>query len=358
MLELTTAASPNRMSHITFGLTLQAITAASRVALMWGRAIAIAVVVMAILATCDSPRREVRAQGLADTTVAPRARVISVETPRELRETSAAVITAEQPGILFTINDSGHDPLLFAMDTTGTHRGTWRIEGARNQDWEAAASGPCGRSQTIEPASTSCLYVGDVGDNAAARRTRVIYRVHEPRLGEHIVHDTLAADRLEFRYEDRPHDVEAMYATRDAAIVLITKRRLLDTAGQPRPALVFRIPPEAWEHPDSLAVAQLIDSLPIVPGSAPGRLITDASLAHDGRWLAVRTYAQVYVFAVDSITGRVRQRILPSVCNVTHLDERQGEGIAWFNRGTELLLTSEGRNAPYHVISCPRPRDG
>ena len=69
-----------------------------------------------------------------------------------------------QPGIIFGLNDSGHEPLLFAFDSTGRSRGVWRVNGARNLDWEAAASGPCEAGS-----DRRCLYIGDVGDNEARK---------------------------------------------------------------------------------------------------------------------------------------------------------------------------------------------
>ena len=105
---------------------------------------------------------------------------------------------------------------------------------------------------------------------------------------------------MTYRYADGPHDVEAMYVARDGTVYLITKRPLKNANGMPREALVFALPPEAWMH--SPATAALVDSVPIAPGSAPMRLITDASLSPNGRLLAVRTYAQVYVFATDAAT--------------------------------------------------------
>src|ERR1044072_9082921 len=62
---------------------------------------------------------------------------------RELVENSAAAMSVHQPGVLFTINDSGNDPLLFAIDTTGANRGMWLVSGVANADWEAASIGPC-----------------------------------------------------------------------------------------------------------------------------------------------------------------------------------------------------------------------
>lgn len=285
-----------------------------------------------------------------------------------LRENSAAVMSASQPGVLFTINDSGNDPVLFALDTAGNDRGAWIIRGARNDDWEAAALGPCGRPSGRGPdpggrgarepsidTTAHCLYVGDVGDNAASRRTRVIYRVPEPRASGPGTTATLSAERLTFRYSDRPHDVEALWVGRDGTTWLITKRRLEAADGTDRPALIFALAASAWEHTDSVATARLMDSISVVPGSAPGRLITDAALAPDGGRLAVRTYTEVFVFPADQATGRVTDGSAAAVCGISGLRERQGEGITWLGHGGRLLLTSEGNRSPMHVIACGAP---
>jgi hypothetical protein len=102
-------------------------------------------------------------------------------------------------------------------------------------------------------------------------------------------------------------------------------------------------------------VAQLVDSLPIVPGSMPLRLITDASLSPDGRHLAVRTYGQVFVFATDSLIGAINHAVRPSVCDIVSLGEPQGEGVTWANANGRLVFTSEGRRAPLHLGDCPIP---
>jgi hypothetical protein len=146
-----------------------------------------------------------------------------------------------------------------------------------------------------------------------------------------------------------------MYVAPNADTYFITKRRLTDIAGRLRPALVFRLPADAWGR-GVPAIAQLVDSLPIVPGTAPLRFITDASLSPDGRFLAVRTYAQVFTFATDSVTGRVIHDIPPAVCNTIGTGQLGGEGITWFGRGSMLLLTAEGRESPMFAVACPMPR--
>lgn len=272
--------------------------------------------------------------------------------PADLVENSAAAMSMTQPGILFTINDSGNDPLLFALDTLGRDRGVWRVANASNVDWEAASVGPCSGDT-----ADWCVYIGDVGDNEARHRSRKIYRVAEPRAKEprSAQRESLEAERLTFEYPNGPQDVEAMYVARNADVILIAKRPRLDAARKPLPALVYRIPASAWKEKGRI-VAELVDSLPIVPGSAPFRVITDAALSPDARHLAVRTYMQLYVFATDSATGRLNHDMAPAICNLLTVDEVQGEGVTWADNRGRFVFTTEGNRAPIALANCPLPQ--
>jgi hypothetical protein len=290
-----------------------------------------------------SPREEVPTRARELTRIRMRDR-------SDLVESSGAAMSSTQPGVLFTINDSGNEPLLFAVDTMGASRGTWRVQNAQNVDWEAVSIGTCGSPRTI-----SCVYIGDVGDNLETIPVRAIYRTPEPSAGDRNLAGAIAAERLVFRYADGPHDVEAMYVAPNGDVVLITKRRRLAADRRMRPALVFTLPASAWGA-GKIAVATLTDSLPIVPGSARLRTITDAALSPDARLLAVRTYAEVYTFAVDSATGRPRGGA-PSVCDLTRVQNDNGEGITWVGRTNTLLLTGEGRREPMYIVRCPLPKE-
>jgi hypothetical protein len=289
------------------------------------------------------------------TLVPPAQRTKSIPTNLHSRlvENSIAVTSVTQPGIMFGLNDSGHDAIIFAFDSAGTARGIWRVAGARNLDWEAAALGPC------PPPGRTCLYIGDVGDNEARRPYVTIYRVPEPiaepSSDQRAAPDSiLVVERRQVRFPDHPHDVEAMYVGGDGALFLITKRRLRDLERRSRQALVFRVPASQWGLA-AIPTATLVDSLPIVPGSAQGRQVTDAALSPDGRLLAVRTYAEVYVFAMDASTGVPSSGVPATSCTIRDLEEKQGEGIGWWWDRRHLVLTSEGRNEPLHVIACSLP---
>jgi hypothetical protein len=287
--------------------------------------------------------------------IVPTSREIEVRAQRDLVENSGAAMSLSQPGVWFTINDSGNDPVLYALDTTGSARGSWVIAGTRNRDWETLALGVCTGAASSEAAH--CIYIGEVGDNDAKHRTVAVHRVPEPQARDARFTGELTPVTLRFVYDEGPRDVEAMYVGPDGTIFLISKRRLKDAAGRERPALIFSLTPDAWRSDDSIVTATLIDSLPIVPGTALGRQITGADPGPGFRSVGIRTYTQLYVFLADSTFGRIRTDVAPTVCSVAGLDERQGEGLGWFAEG-QWMLTSEGRKEPLRIVDCPAPEAG
>ena len=326
---------------------------------------ACALVALAACSTSDGQAQEkgrAKSRLSADTLGAAPASVrrIPIQGRRDLVESSGVTASVRQPGVLFVINDSGNEPLLFALDTTGMDRGLWRVTGVQNADWESISIGRCALGSAGPAAATTstneCLYIGDTGDNSAKRATRTIHRIAEPaaqRAG--FTGSVTPAQSLVYRYSDGPHDVEAMYVAPNGSTFLITKRPLRGAGRSRRPALVFEIPASAWSGTSAPVVAQLVDSLPIVPGTGPRRLITDAALSPDGRRLAVRTYEQLWVFSTDSATGRVVHSTPPGLCYLSSLGRWQGEGVAWMGRGETLVLTAEGRESPMFAVNCPMP---
>ena len=296
-------------------------------------------------ASADGVAVPVDSMGAAPTNVA----TIALHARPTLVENSALAMSRQQAGVLFSINDSGNEAVLFAIDTLGADRGTWRVKQSKNVDWEALSIGPCASGS-----STGCIYIGDVGDNDEKHPTRTIYRVTEPDVKDSTFSGTVSADHVEFSYSDRRHDVEAMYVAPNGDMFLITKRPLRTLLRRMRPALVFRVPASAWTSKKPV-VAELVDSLSIVPGSAPLRVVTDASLSADGARLVVRTYTQAFVYATSATTGRVNHSVTPAICNLTSLGEAQGEGIAWVAATGRLAFSTEGRAAPLHLANCPVP---
>ena len=69
----------------------------------------------------------------------------SLALPVEVRETSGPARGRRDPSVLWTHNDSGFEPILYALDTEGRILGRVSVQGATLVDWEDIAASPCGR---------------------------------------------------------------------------------------------------------------------------------------------------------------------------------------------------------------------
>jgi len=262
-----------------------------------------------------------------------------------ISESSGLTPSGTLPGLFWTLNDSGHEPRLFAIEPTGAVRGSLIIPGATNTDWEAMAQGPC--------PSGSCLYIGDVGDNMARREPVTVWRIPEPiGLPPWAAPADSAVRRLDLRYADGSRDVEAMYVAPDTSLWFITKRPVHRWIPSRDPVRVYRVPAAAWIR-GGLVTADRAGTLPIVPGQLSAReWVTDAALSPlhpDGtRRLVVLTYGFVHIFEADPATGRPGRRT--GRCALP-IDEHDPEAIAWLPDG-RLLLTNEGRHSLLYTGRC------
>lgn len=133
--------------------------------------------------------------------------------PAALDESSAL---AFHNNVLWSLNDSGNDPVLFGLSESGELLATVTILNGRNTDWESLAQ------------DESYLYVADTGNNFNSRGEFRIYRVPIPALEQ----DRVNADVITLRYADyesgnrgsHNFDSEAL-AVRGSELWLFTKNR-------------------------------------------------------------------------------------------------------------------------------------
>jgi hypothetical protein len=258
-----------------------------------------------------------------------------------MAEASGAAVSRRNAGIVWTINDSGNPPDLIATDTLGRLRAVLSLAGATNQDWEEVALGRCG--------GNSCVYIADTGDNRETRSDVVLYRLPEPVLATATtgtIRDRITGvESLHFVYPDGPHDVEAMAVTAGGDVLLVTK-------GRSHGVIEFRIPARAWEVRGTVTATR-IDSLPIHASGSSGQLITGMAISPDGKRAVVRSYRELFPFALRA-DGTMRPLGKPTSCDVLGL-EPQGEGIAFLD-DRRLVLTSERglfKAGTVFVVECP-----
>lgn len=257
-------------------------------------------------------------------TVSPdRLAVTGRMTARALGEASGAVASVSNPGLYWTIADSGNPPELLATDTTGTLRARIAVTGAANVDWEAIGLGPCG--------SERCIYIADTGDNSERRSSVTIYRFPEPALGTDRSPTRVTAERLTVRYPDHPHDVEAAGVMPGGDLLLVTK-------GRSGAIVAFSVRGSAWTTGNATE-AVLLDTLPIKPSLGSGRAVTGLAVNPGFSRVAIRTYREVFLFDRDTTTGRLSPHRWTR-CDILGA-EPQGEAIAWDGDGWVFLLLSE-----------------
>ena len=251
--------------------------------------------------------------------------------PDEVHEASGVAASRTHAGVFWTHNDSG-DPVLYAVDSSGTLAGRVRVAGARVEDWEDVSLAPC-------PGGGDCLYVADVGDNEAERASVTVWRVPEPAPGDA---ETRPAEAIRLRYPDGAHDAEAMFVL-DGRVHLVTK-------GETGPVALYRAPANA--APGATATLEKVREL--AGGEIKrGERITGADASPDGRWIAVRTLREVAFHpARDFVAGGSAP---PRLMDLRDLDEAQGEGVGFAPDGA-VLLTSEGGKksdpATFARLSC------
>jgi hypothetical protein len=231
---------------------------------------------------------------------------------------------------LWMHNDSGA-PELIAVDPRGQVAGKVTLTGARVEDWEALAAGPCGNG--------TCLYVGDIGDNDASRKQITIYRVPEPAQPN----GSARADAIHATYPDGAHDAETLMLAPDGTLFIVTK-------GDTGPIAVYKFPrdlsPGARVRLERVGKA-LVDK----PGD--GNRVTDGAFSADGKWAVLRTNTSLTFYrGADFVKGDFKEA---HRVDLSSLKEPQGEAVV-FGAGNTVYVGGEGggkkQPGTLAVLSC------
>jgi hypothetical protein len=242
-----------------------------------------------------------------------------VSDPR-ITEASGLAPSRRHPGIVYTHNDSGDGPRIFAVGPDGRTRAVFTLAGAGNRDWEGMALGRDG-------AGRPALFVADIGDNLGGEWPFVtVYRVPEP---ARVRSQTLRATAFRLRYRD---------GARNAESVLIHPRtNRLYIASKLVSGALYAAPTRLRTRGFNV-LREVGDAPPIA---------TDAAFAPDGRTFVIRTYMEAYVYAMTAAGPGRRLDVVPLP------DQDQGESIAYGLDGTSLLAGSEGAAEPLWRVPLP-----
>jgi len=182
------------------------------------------------------------------------------------------------------------------------------------------------------------FWLADTGDNNSLRATVALIALR--RDGSAAVH------RL--TYPDGAHDAEALLLAPDGTPYVVTKE-VLGSSGVYRPAT----PLSADAVVPMERVATVNMTLTGTPGGPVGRagqlLVTGGAVAGDGHALALRTYTDAYVWALDG--SDVVGALAAEPVRMPLPDSPQGEAISFTADGGQLVVASEG--VPSDVVVVP-----
>ena len=260
-------------------------------------------------------------------------------------ESSGLVASRTLPGAYWTHNDSGGGPFIYAFNTRGNSLAVFRVTGASARDWEDISIGPGPQ------ANKSYLYIGDIGDNSAARADIVVYRVLEPDLKSANKGSTKArplttasAEAIRLKYPDGKYDAETLLVHPTTGNLYILTKALFAN-------------PVVYEATAPLTPGKTITMKRIGEVRIPsifGGAITGGSVSPDGRRVALCDYFSGYELVLPARSKNFNDIWKEKMTGFDLGKRKQGEAIAYRLDGNALLATSEGRE--FDLIQVERRR--
>jgi hypothetical protein len=262
--------------------------------------------------------------------------VLGRVTDGEVTEASGLAASRKNPGVLWTHNDAGSTPRLFALSTNGTLLGSIRVVNARDGDFEDLAIGPGPRTEI------DYLYFADIGDNDTERENVRVYRVPEPAIYGYFAANPVfeaAPDNtaLLLEYPDGPHDAEALWVDPLTGDLFIATK-------QPGVSQIYRAT-QAQIQSGSPVALELIRQLSF-------DVVSGAAISPDGREIVLRreNFAQLWVRGPEESVGDALARSPISIPVVGPPSEPNGEGISFHPTSLGYYTLSEGRNQSVHFF--------
>jgi len=260
----------------------------------------------------------------------------TIQSP-EITEASGMVASRRHPDVLWVHNDSGSEPILYALNPQGKCLGRFHVTQAQARDWEDIAIGP-----GPDPAQ-DFLYIGDIGDNRAQRDSITVYRVPEPRVAQSvplILGRTAPVQAIQLAFPDKARDAETLLVDPlSGDIYIISKREFFSR--------VYRA-----AHPQSVTD---VTTMKLV-GLLPWGFAVAGDISSDGQWIIVRGMFNATLFqrpAQQPLARAFRGKMVA----LPLAQERQGEAICFDAQAQGYYTTSEQRNAPIYYFPVPQVTD-
>ena len=288
------------------------------------------IAIIVILTTCGACERNLNAPAPG------MVRVGNLQNPA-IQEASGLARSHRNEDILWTMNDGGSPPILYAIGTDGSDQGSVHLRNATNVDWEDIAS--------YEIDGKSWLIVADVGDNENVRDSVTLYIVEEPLTSQEI---TAPAKVISFVYPDGPRDAEAIAVDTEQEQILILSKRTV-------PAVLYAIP--LYASPEESVVATKLGEVSSIPQPGKNDVYTgdpgfvwhwqptSMDISADSNSAVILSYVALYQF--EKTAGDSWIDAMKSVpVRVDLGDIELAEAITFSKDGHSIFITAEKQNPP------------
>jgi len=300
-----------------------------------------------------------------------------------LKEASGIAASRNNPGVLWTENDSGNPAVVYAIDSQGRSLGTYALPGNTDNEDIGIGPGPV--------TNVSYLYVADIGDNNTNRSSIAIYQIPEPAVYlEQTNHPVISkamkgARTIILKYPDGAHDAEAEFTdpvTGDWFVltkastsrIYTAPKALLDMTNNITlsfvRSLAFNVPSGAdisplgdeiivrqedfarlWPRTDDQSISSAFNNVPTpipVVGTANGEPNGEAiGFDYYGSGYFTlsdsSTIQPLYYFARTSFDGPTPpDTLVPMASTWKYLDDGSDAGTAWQSPGFDDSAWSSG----------------
>ena len=257
-------------------------------------------------------------------------------TAPEITEASGIVASRQNPGVLWTHNDSGYPGSVFALSTNGTPLGRYYIPTVFYGNFEDIAVGP-GSSPEHQ-----YIYLADIGDNFTNRTSIRVFRFPEPAVYPYFsnappVLPVVAVQEIEMTYPDRPYDAEALMidpltgdlfiATKEStnSRIYMTTRAKLDVGGPIELTFVREMSFSGF------------------------RSVSAGDISFDGRLICMRRNGRAWTWA-RSASQTVSNALAASGTEQKNATDLNGEAIGFQATGLGYFTLSEGYQQPLNYF--------
>lgn len=270
---------------------------------------------------------------------------VAILEDKRLKESSGLCLSGRDPSIFWTLNDSGGEPCVFAIDRSGRTRAKVRVRDAANFDWEDIALGKDEKGAPV-------LFIADIGDNLRIRPTLQIYQIPEPEVnapGKPVEETNSTVPKIwRVYYPDGKHNAESLLVHPQ------TGRLYILTKSDDGPSTLYAFP-ETLKDDTSMKlekITTLVFPSLIRVGKRPqdNCMATAAGFSPDATRMIVSTYSSFYEWKLPRDKPLAEALKAPPVRILPQLTG-QMEGVCYDADNQTIWFTSERLPTPLFRVT-------